>query len=311
MLKRMRLQEWIYLILIAIGAAVALYYIIDGHAMNGVLVLGGILIGTFVLFSAREDSQPIDRRRDSVARGRAAGDERPWLRAGVIAGFAATIVMTIVLVLGYVMADAFATEGGSTFADWLYGLTHNQLTDNTFELPLAAYSTNLLAGVIWALIYAALFERRLNGPGWWRGVQFSLLPWILSLVVFFPVMGVGFFGSELGAGPLPVIGNLILHLAYGAALGLVYAFAVTPDTGRARDRLAGGWIDQGLAIGLAAGLMFGLIFGALAGLFIDDSTYSSTEVILAGAISGVFGGAIIGPLVGLELGSSAGATRPS
>src|SRR5690606_33464757 len=220
-------------------------------------------------------------------------------------------VMTIVLVLGYVIADAFATDGGSTFSDWLYGLTHNQLTDNTFELPLVAYSTNLLAGVIWALIYGALFAHRLSGPGWWRGIKFSLIPWFLSLVVFFPVLDAGFFGADLGAGPLPVIGNLILHLAYGAVLGVVYAFAIHPEPVPGPDPRLGGWIDQGLAIGLASGLMFGLIAGALAGLVLETGHYSSTEVTLAGAMAGVFGGAIIGPLVGLELGSSAGAARPS
>jgi hypothetical protein len=316
MLARMRLQEWMYLALISIGVLVAIYYIVDGHAMNGVLVLGGILIGTFVLFGSRVDapvaasSNPAAGRTDRRMMGREGSSERIWLRSGVIAGFAATIVMSIFLVFGYLIAEGFADDGGSTLGNWFYGLTHNQLTDETFELPLAAYSTNLLAGVIWALIYAAFFERRLAGPGWWRGVQFSLLPWILSLVVFFPVLDAGFFGSELGAGPLPAIGNLILHLAYGATLGLLYAWARSgaPDPAGANP-LLGGWIDQGLAIGLAGGLMFGMIAGALAGLVIDSGSYSSTEIILAGAVSGVFGGAIVGPLVGLEIGSSAGMPR--
>ncbi len=319
MLKQLRLQEWIYLALVSIGVLVALYYMVDGRPMNGVLVLGGIVIGTFVLFSARTNSYAVDSQSSGLRLSDRAGqrtwerdngDEKAWLRSGVIAGFAATVVMSIVLVLGYVVAQAFADDGGSTLGNWFYGLTHNQLTDETFELPLTAYSTNLLAGVIWALIYGAFFDRRLAGPGWWRGVKFSLLPWILSLVVFFPVLDAGFFGASLGAGPLPAIGNLILHLAYGAALGQVFALASSSEPDRsAANPLQGGWIDQGLAIGLAGGLMFGMIVGAVAGLIIDSGSYSSTEVILAGAVSGIFGGAIVGPLVGLEVGSAGSAPR--
>ena len=53
MLNRMRLQEWIYLVLIAVGVAVAVYYIIDGRAINGVLTLGkgqrvGLMAGSGV-----------------------------------------------------------------------------------------------------------------------------------------------------------------------------------------------------------------------------------------------------------------------
>ena len=42
------------------------------------------------------------------------------------------------------------------------------------------------------------------------------------MLAFLPLVGGGFFGASLGAGPLPALGNLLLHLAYGATLGTMY-----------------------------------------------------------------------------------------
>jgi hypothetical protein len=51
---------------------------------------------------------------------------------------------------------------------------------------------------------------------------FSLIPWMLSVGVFLPIVGGGPLGLRLRAGPLPIFGNLILHLIYGGVLGQIY-----------------------------------------------------------------------------------------
>jgi MFS family permease len=261
---------------------------------------------------AAGDAATTPRALDRAGRWNQDGEQKSaiWLRTGIIGGFAATIIMSIALVIGYLAAGIFADQDASTVSGWFYGLTHNSLTDDTFEIPIGAYGLNLLAGVIWALIYAAFFERRLKGPGWWRGMTFALLPWLLSLVVFFPVVGAGFFGVALEAGPLPVVGNLVLHLVYGASLGALYLSLTTSgEAARGEDRLLqAGWIDHGIAVGLAGGLMVGLILGAFAGVLVDPGGVSATEMTLAGAAIGVLGGLLVGPLAGLETGSSQNAT---
>ena len=69
-----------------------------------------------------------------------------------------------------------------------------------------------------ALVYARYVEPRLSGASWWRDAV-RAHPWLLSLIIFLPLMGGGLLGMNIGAGPLPILGNLILHLVYGAVLG--------------------------------------------------------------------------------------------
>src|SRR5207247_9080454 len=89
----------------------------------------------------------------------------------------------------------------------------------------SATAVFFLGGLLWAVLYGFVAEPRLSGTSWERGVKFALIPWVLSLVIFLPLVGGGILGMSLGAGPLPLLGNLILHVVYGAILGFVYGSA--------------------------------------------------------------------------------------
>lgn len=318
MLQRMTSRDWIFTALLVFGVAIAIYHFTSDNVLTGALVIGGLALGGFVRFAIAGDADGLIRGASGETHtdparaldGRGRWDENMqrsdgWLRSGIIAGFAATIIMSIVLVIGYLVAGIFADQDASTVSTWFYNLTHNELTDDTFAIPIGAYGLNLLIGVMWALIYAAFFERRLSGPGWWRGTLFAMLPWLLSLVVFFPVVGAGFFGLDIDAGPLPVIGNLIAHLVFGAVLGRVYFALTSAEFDLIEDpMLQAGWIDHGIALGLAGGLTIGLILGAFAGLVLSPAGITSAEMALGGAAIGILAGLIIGPLAGLETGAS-------
>jgi hypothetical protein len=156
-------------------------------------------------------------------------------------------------------------------------------------------------GLLLALVYARYAESRLHGPSWWRGMQFALVPWLLSLVVFLPLMGGGLLGMDVGAGPLPILGNLILHLVYGAVLGISYAEAT-------EDWLDDTEIDRGNAAaaerGAAVGLMAGLVPGFVLGWFIAPAFGD-----LVGRPATAIGVAFIGAAIGLAIGSFAGMSR--
>ena len=51
-------------------------------------------------------------------------------------------------------------------------------------------------------------------------MQLALIHWLLSLVVFLPLTCGGLIRININAGPLPILDNLILYLAYCAVLGV-------------------------------------------------------------------------------------------
>jgi len=223
------------------------------------------------------------------------------LRAGVLAGFLGTFAMTIVLVAAYWLASSIGKVDGSTVQRWCWALVNNPVAERTADGVVLAIGANLAMGLILALAYARYAEPRLSGPSWWRGMEFALIPWVLSLIIFLPLMGGGPLGMNIGAGPLPIIGNLILHLVYGAVLGGAYAEAAEDwldDT--EVDHLNAAAAERGAAVGLVAGLVAGLVIGwMIAPAFAD----------LAGRAESTIGIAFIGAAVGLAIGSFAGMSR--
>ena len=156
-------------------------------------------------------------------------------------------------------------------------------------------------GLLLALDFARYAELRLCGPDCGRGMQFALILWLLSLVVFLPLTCGGLLRMNINAGPLPILDNLIVHLVYGAVLGVFYAEATEEwfdDTEIDRGNAA--LAEQGAAVGLAAGLLPGLVIGWLVAPAFGD---------LVGRPATAIGVAFIGAVIGLAIGSFAGMNR--
>ena len=224
-----------------------------------------------------------------------------WLRAGVLAGFLGTFAMSIVLVAAYGLSSAVGNPDGNVVQRWFWALEHNPVAQRTTDGVVLAIGANLAMGLLLALAYARYAEPRLSGPSWWKGMQFALVPWLLSLILFLPLMGGGLLGMDVGAGPLPILGNLILHLVYGAVLGITYAEAAEDwldDTDVDRGNAA--FAERGAAVGLVAGLFPGLVLG----WFIAPTFHD-----LVGRAASAVGVAFIGAAIGLAIGSFVGMSR--
>lgn len=304
-----------FLFVVVAGIPASIY-----HAMNdrwgNALMAAGAVTAAIVLYATgrRTDDAPeapsaepsaplppvhVDRPYIPPARGNLSAR----LNGAILAGFVATIVLTLALIPGYILAGALAQQDGNDLERWLYGLTENSLTDGVFDIPIGAISLNLIAGLAWAFVYAVIVEPRLSGPGWRKGMLFSLAPWLLSLVVFFPLAGAGFFGVDLDAGPLPALGNLILHLIYGAALGAMYAVPeVSPTADRVDDARAARWENDGIAAGLLVGLLIGIATGGVLGMFVDSASFTDTGILLIGGALGAAFGGMLGAFAGLGVG---------
>jgi hypothetical protein len=226
-----------------------------------------------------------------------------WIPNSLISGFAATFAMTVVIFAAYWFARVVGDAAGNQLERWLHALASNSLTRSTQDSVVIAIALNLLVGLVWALLYGYDGVVRLSGPNWRKGMIYALGPWLLSIFVFFPIMGAGVLGSDLGAGPLPVIGNLILHLVYGAVLGSLYAVDLESWLdGSEVDLLYNRAAETYAAIGMVIGAPIGLIAAWLAGPSLDGIA-GMPIVALLGSILGAALGLMIGSFAGIEAGA--------
>jgi hypothetical protein len=241
-----------------------------------------------------------------------ASRDRPrtrWLADGVIAGFVAVGASTAVLVLAFTLAAGFGSPTGDVVHEWSWELTHNNVVSFSQAAPAIALAIHVIAGLIWAIIYAGLVEYRLpsSWPSWERGVAWGVLVWILSWLVFLPLVGAGVAGASLGAGPLPIIGNLILHLVYGFVLGQLYdptagRPAVAADT--VYDEPLESYAVAQSEVSSAAGIVVGAVVGAIVGVgmavvlppTLPAIDFSGWELALA--VGGLLAGGAVGGVVG-------------
>lgn len=231
--------------------------------------------------------------------GRAEGRRRDWASDGVLSGFVATFAMSVLFAAAYGLTGAIGDPNGGTLARWLWALAHNPMTTMTRDRVVPAIALNLLMGLLLGLIYGRLVEPMLGGRGWRKGVVFSLLPGVLSVVAVLPVLGGGFLGLDLGAGPLPILGNLVLHLVYGAVLGSVYAIALEAGQDDTEvERLAAAGSQRGAAIGVGMGVLAGFGVGWMLGPELGRPV-SRDAVALGGALIGAAFGLAAGSLFGM------------
>jgi hypothetical protein len=191
---------------------------------------------------------------------------------------------------------------------WLINLTHNRLIDAGLADVYLAAGVYVAGGLLWAVIYT-LVEPRLSGAPWVRGVSFAMIPALVSLVVVLPLLGGGLFGLSLGAGPLPTIGNVLLHVVYGAILGVVYgpfgdldASTLERPAATADDRPRTSYEPTAALL-----LLGGLVVGALIGLAASVATGGIGGATMGASNSGlILWGGLLGAVIGLFVGSFLG-----
>ena len=96
----------------------------------------------------------------------------------------------------------------------------------------------LVVGALLGALYGAWLGNASYSRGPLRGALFSLLPLSLCLTVILPLLGAGPAGLGLGAGPTPLAGETIRHLAFGLVLGTLYPALARPRSGRLETRKA-------------------------------------------------------------------------
>ncbi|MEH6646889.1 DUF6789 family protein [Sulfitobacter sp.] len=60
-----------------------------------------------------------------------------------------------------------------------------------------------------------------------KGIVFGVGAWLIMMVIMMPLAGAGLFGINLGIGALAAALASMLHVVFGAVLGLVYSKEIT------------------------------------------------------------------------------------
>ncbi len=134
----------------------------------------------------------------------------------IIAGFVATIVLSVLMVMKMkmgLMPELNAIKMMTTMAHGMMGTPAN---------PLVGWVMHFMIGsVLWGTSFALSGESLPGSSYVTKALFFSVLAWLLMMIMVMPMAGAGFFGLSLGM-MAPVM-TLILHLVYGTVLGLVYS----------------------------------------------------------------------------------------
>lgn len=135
------------------------------------------------------------------------------LGKGVVAGFVATVALSVVMILKQMLG--FLPE-----LDLIRLLT---VAAGVPDAMWIGWTLHFLIGTLaWGILFVYL---RPLMPGTSRTVQavwFGALAWLLMMIVFMPAAEAGLFGQRLD-GVTVAAATLVLHLVYGLVLGVVFA----------------------------------------------------------------------------------------
>jgi hypothetical protein len=136
------------------------------------------------------------------------------IRNGMLASFAATIVLSAIIVMKQL---AGMVPQMNPIAD-LAGIAHSLL--GVPAEPLVGWVLHFAIGAfVWGTLFAVLVPK-IPGSIAIKGVLFGTGAWLLMMCIFLPMAGQGFFGIN-GGMVIPAMA-LMLHLVYGAVLGTVF-----------------------------------------------------------------------------------------
>lgn len=131
---------------------------------------------------------------------------------GLMAGLTATVVLSVLMIVKGMMglmpdlnviAMLSGYMGSGSMMGWL---------------------AHIMIGVIgYGLVYSLLFGNWPMGGHGLRGILLGVAGWLVMMVVLMPVMGAGLFGTAMPSGMMVPVATLVLHVIFGAVLGLSYA----------------------------------------------------------------------------------------
>jgi hypothetical protein len=135
------------------------------------------------------------------------------LKNGILAGFIATVVLSVMMV-------AKAMMGVMPQLDVIVMLSAMMGMPAIFGW-LAHF---MIGSIAWGGGFAVLYGAIPGGNAIVKGVVFGIVAWLGMMIVVMPMAGAGLFGMAFGI--MAPMMTLVLHIIFGAVLGGVYGARV-------------------------------------------------------------------------------------
>jgi membrane-associated protein len=183
-------------------------------------LLGSLVPLAIIVWWTVQARQGVGRR---AARVGMATDHERELRAGAVAGALATIGSTFFLNAVINLAGNIAFTAPMTIVErTVQRLAFAFAFEVQPALLFVAVPAFLAVGVLWGAVYGRFCEAVLGFQSdALNGVVYAALPWLVSLLIVMPMLGLGFFGVG-GTGLVALVGETLRHVVYGVLLGLIY-----------------------------------------------------------------------------------------
>ena len=132
--------------------------------------------------------------------------------ASIVSALIATITLSILMLLKNMMGLMPDVD--------IIAMLSLQMGNN----PLLGWMAHFMIGALgYGLGFALIFSQLKIGNMVVRGILLGIVGWVIMMMMVMPMMGAGFFGLQMPSGIMVPIMTLMLHIIFGAVLGLSYS----------------------------------------------------------------------------------------
>ena len=137
------------------------------------------------------------------------------IKAGLVAGFSATVVLSAMMV-GKSMMGVMPELDVIHMLGAMMGIS-----------ALFGWIVHFMVGTLaWGGGFAVLYGAIPGSGALMKGILFGIAAWLGMMVMVMPMAGAGFFGMAMGI--MAPMMTLVLHIVFGAVLGVVYQAQARP-----------------------------------------------------------------------------------
>ncbi len=128
-------------------------------------------------------------------------------KTAVIGGLVGTAVITALMLI----ADALGMPGID------FGKMLSEFTQTT---PLLGWVMHFVMGIILAFVYVFFFRDEFQGPYPVRGLIYSIIPYVITMIMLFP-MSVMSTGKSIHSPGVFIVATMVAYFAYGYVMGYI------------------------------------------------------------------------------------------